>query len=372
MPTVAPVALYFHRLSQAGGAERMICEMANALSGHGINVHIMSLDSSGAQSFYPIGSSVTWHRLGSSAGVLGKLRRVQQMATIMHRHGVRVLIGFVMSGDKTVYTASRVAGVRLVAAERNGPSIYRIRYARWQRWLTFALLHLCDAITVQFPEYIQGYPKSLRKHITCIANPVGAARSAARPELPGSDGRFHLLAVGRLDAIQKRFDCLIKAFSCVSHSRPEWDLEIIGEGEHEPDLRKLAADLGLTDRVTFHAPTAQIHDAYANAHLFVMPSRWEGFSNALAEALSSGLPAVGFRDAEGVAQLIADGSSGWLAGPGDETLALANALNQAMSNGDERRRRGMIAAQKMRKYEPEKQYRIWATLIERIASERIL
>jgi len=346
--------------------------VANDLSGRGIDVHVMSLDAPGAQSFYPIGSSVTWHRLGSSAGIIGKVRRVQQMAAILHRHGVRVLIGFVMSGDKTVYAAARMSGARLVAAERNGPSMYRLRYSRRQRWLSFALLHLCDAITVQFPEYIHGYPKSLHKRMTCIANPVGSARSTARPERPGHDGRFHLLAVGRLDAIQKRLDCLLEAFGCIAHSRPEWDLEIIGEGEHEPVLRQLVADLGLTDRVTFHSPTAQIHDAYAKAHLFVMPSRWEGFSNALAEALSSGLPAVGFRDAEGVAQLIADGASGWLAGPGNETHALANALDQAMSNGEERRRRGMIAGQEMRKYQPKEQYRLWAALIKRLASERML
>ncbi len=363
------VAFYFHRLSQAGGAERVICQVANELSDRGIEVHVMSLDASDAGSFYPIANSVTWHRLGSSTGIIGKVRRVREMAAIMHRYGVRVLIGFVMSGDKTVYAASRFARIRLVAAERNGPSMYRLRYARRQRWMSFALLHLCDAITVQFPEYIHGYPKSLHKRITCIANPVGAARSKARPEHPGQDGRFHLLAVGRLDAIQKRLDCLIEAFGCIAHSRSEWDLDIIGQGEHEPFLRQLVADLGLTDRVKFHSPTAQVHDAYAKAHLFVMPSRWEGFSNALAEALSSGLPAVGFRDAEGVAQLIADGDSGWLAGPGNETHALAGALDQAMSNGEERRRRGMIAAHKMHKYEPEEQYRLWAALIERLASE---
>lgn len=363
-------AFYFHRLSQAGGAERMICQLANELSGWGIDVHVMTLDVPGAQSFYPIGNSVTWHRLGSSAGIIGKVRRVREMAAIMHRYGVRVLIGFVMSGDKTVYAASRMARVRLVAAERNGPSMYRLRYTLRQRWLCFALLHLCDAITVQFPEYILGYPKSLHKRMTCIANPVGSARSRARPEHPGSNGRFRLLAVGRLDAIQKRLDCLIEAFGCIAHARPEWDLEIIGEGEHEPILRQLVSDLGLTGRVTFLSPTTQIDDAYTKAQLFVMPSRWEGFSNALAEALSSGLPAVGFWDAEGVAQLITDGASGWLTGPGTETHALAKALDQAMSNGEERRRRGIVAAEEMRKYEPSEQFRLWAALIERLAGER--
>ena len=57
---------------------------------------------------------------------------------------------------------------------------------------------------------------------------------------------------------------------------------------------------------------------------------------------------------------------------GTEKQSLLNALDQAMSNGEERRRRGMIAAQEMRKYGPKEQYRLWAALIERLASERML
>ena len=365
---VTAVAFYFHRLSRSGGAERMICRVAAELSGRGLDVHLLSLDSADAQSFYAIGREITWHRLGLSSGPTGKVRRVRRMVAIMRQHGVRVLIGFVMSGDKTVYAASKIAKVRLVAAERNGPSIYRLRYGRRHRWLSFALLQLCDSIVVQFPEYIYGYPKFLRKRMTCIGNPVGAACTVAMPECPGDDGRFQLLAVSRLDGIQKRLDCLIQAFGLIAQLKPEWDLKIIGEGSHEAALCQIVADLGLIGRVTFEGPTERVDEIYARANLFVMPSRWEGFPNALAEAMSAGLPAVGFRNAEGVAQLITDGASGWLAGPGDATSALAEALAQAMSDGKERRRRGTLAIWEMSRYAPPAQNDRWFALVDQLAN----
>jgi glycosyltransferase involved in cell wall biosynthesis len=367
---VTAVAFYFHRLSKAGGAERMISQVTDMLSGRGLDVHLISLDAPSAQSFYPIGNRVNWHRLGLSNGAQGKVQRIQTMATIIRRHKIRVLVGFVMSGDKTVYAASQITGVRLVAAERNGPSMYRFRCGSGQRWLRFALLYLCDAITVQFPDYVQGYPSWLQKRMTCIANPVSPPQAIARPEFPNKDGRYQVLAVSRLDELQKRLDCLIHAFSRIAPLMPNWDLKIIGEGQDEPALRKLVSSFALEARVAFEVPTKCIHDAYGKANLFVMPSRWEGFPNALAEALSAGLPAVGFRNAEGVAQLISHGSTGWLADRGNEIDALACTLHQAMSDGEERRRRGALAAREMRKYEPEEQFQRWATLIEGVANGR--
>ena len=146
--------------------------------------------------------------------------------------------------------------------------------------------------------------------------------------------------------MQKRFDCLIRAFARIVAGHPEWRLVIVGEGPEEAALRGLIDDLGLAGRVEIQASRPDIFDAYTRAHLFAIPSRWEGFSNALAEAMSHGLPAVGFKDAAGVAQLIADGESGWLADNCDDDESLARALDDAMKNDEERARRGRLRARK--------------------------
>lgn len=357
------VALYCHSLAQpAGGAERMICALATALTERGHIVHLISWDPPGSRSFYTIDARVTWHCLDRRGGLVDKLRRSLALARTLRNISAGSLIGFVMSGDKTVYAAALLSRTRLIAAERNAPSLYRIRYSIPTRILSMLLLHLTDAITVQSPGFVAGYPATLRRRIRVIPNPVFPPRAIARPAAP-SGGRFTLLSVGRLDPLQKRPQLLLKAFARIASDHPDWDLRFIGDGPERARLESQATALNLADRVTISASTRDIEAAYATAHLFAMPSWWEGFPNALAEAMAHGLPAVGFRQAEGVADLIEEGDTGWLADGTDGEAALAAALAAAMGNDAERARRGTLAAQSMKAYGPDIQFDRWAALL---------
>lgn len=343
----------------------MICRLANALSDYGMGVQMFSLDDPDAKSFYPLGKSVTWLRLGRETGLGGKVRRVLRMCEAMRENRSCALIGFVMAGDKTVYAAAKLAGVKLIAAERNAPDMYKLRYGLFTRWLSFSLLRLTDAIVVQFPNYIQGYPKALHARAVSIGNPVEPAAMRAKPNTPDNQGRFSLLAVGRLDGVQKRMDVLVKAFAMVAGKHPHWDLRIIGDGPQKDDILNHLRLNGLERRCVIEDAHLNIFEAYANAHLFVMPSLWEGFPNALAEAMAHGLPAVGFADAPGVRHLIRD-CGGWLASGVDDPVALARVLDIAMSDGGERERRSQLAEDGMRAYAPDTQLGHWCDLIERI------
>jgi GalNAc-alpha-(1->4)-GalNAc-alpha-(1->3)-diNAcBac-PP-undecaprenol alpha-1,4-N-acetyl-D-galactosaminyltransferase len=364
------VALFFYRLGgSSGGAERMIVALANGLASRGIPVRLVSWDADDAQTFYPLRADVRWGRLGFSPGVGDKIRRARALAAFLKRERVGVLIGFVMTGDKTVYAAAKMAGVRLVVAERNAPSMYRLRYGALQRTTMLGLLHLADRITVQLPAFADGYPRSIRNRIVVIGNPVEAGGQRAAPDRPDDTGRFTLLAVGRLEPVQKKFDVLVKAFGTVAPTHPAWDLEIVGEGPEQEKLTQLAEALGIGRRIRFIPPTKTIMQLYPRAHLFAIPSRWEGFSNALAEAMSHGLPAVGFREAQGVADLIGD-DGGWLADGLDDPARLAESLDAAMSSPAERVRRGARAAERMSPYAPDRQLDRWVELVRSLVDVR--
>jgi glycosyltransferase involved in cell wall biosynthesis len=278
-----------------------------------VSGHLISWDEADARTFYPLHPNVQWTRLGFSRGSLDKLRRIRALARLLKEKRIQVLAGFVMSGDKTVYAAAKLVGAQLLVAERNAPTMYRLRYNCVQRWLSFGFLHLADRITVQMPGFVSGYPTSLRNRIAVIPNPVPVAQHLAQPAIANTMGRFTLLCVSRLDGLQKRIDLLIRAFSRLATDHPAWDLRIIGDGPAKTTLHRLIEGLNVGGRVRIEPSIAAIFDSYIQAHLFVIPSLWEGFPNALAEAMSHGLPAVGFAQAAGVAELIGN-RGGWLAG----------------------------------------------------------
>lgn len=365
-----PVALFFYRLGDScGGAERIICALANSLYECGFPVHLISWDNINSRTFFPLNQGINWHRLGFRNGLLDKFRRCFSLLKLLNDAGIRALVGFVMSGDKSVYTAAKLAGIRLIVAERNAPSMYYLRYNRFRRWITFIFLHLADRITVQFPEFTKGYPVSLRNRIEVIPNPVNVTSRYSRPDMPNAHGRYTLLAVSRLDNVQKRLDCLLRAFARISSLQPKWDLRIVGDGSGKNALRQLAKELGLLGRVYWDPSLTDIFEVYIQSNLFVMPSLWEGFPNALAEALSHGLPAIGFSQAAGVASLIEDGRTGWLAKGLDDELELARVLNQAIMDGKERSRRGALAVESMAAYVPDVQFERWARLLNRLAGK---
>jgi glycosyltransferase involved in cell wall biosynthesis len=244
------VALYFHRLgTRGGGAQRMLCLLAEALVALGFNVHVVSWDEPGATSFYRLPPDVKWHRLGFSPGTANKLHRALTLSRLLTEHGIGALVGFVMSGDRSVFAAAKLSGIKVIAAERNAPAMYHIRYGTLERWLSFATLHLASRIVIQSGDFMSGYPTSLHKRIEVIPNPVLMPARRARPEQPTPEGRFTLLSVSRLDGVQKCLDKLVEAFSTVAERYPTWDLRIIGDGPEETTLRRLIAAKGISERV---------------------------------------------------------------------------------------------------------------------------
>ena len=165
--------------------------------------------------------------------------------------------------------------------------------------------------------------------IVTIGNPIDCAairRQAAMPLVhpwlaPGAPPL--ILAVGKLKP-QKDFETLIRAFAHLRAVRPA-NLVILGEGEQRVMLSALVRDLGLGDCVALPGFADNPYAWLARAALFVLSSRWEGFSNALAEALAVGCPVVSTDCPSGPAELLEGGILGPLVPVGDDA-ALAAAI----------------------------------------------
>jgi glycosyltransferase involved in cell wall biosynthesis len=100
-----------------------------------------------------------------------------------------------------------------------------------------------------------------------------------------------LIFVGRLH-YQKGIDVLLKAFQALVQQHPALRLQILGDGPLRDQLKALADELGVTAQVEFVGQTDRVLDYLQQADVFVLPSRAEGVSNALLEAMACGLPVV--------------------------------------------------------------------------------
>lgn len=161
---------------------------------------------------------------------------------------------------------------------------------------------------------------------------VNVARFSARPRslAPGEPVRF--IGVGRL-VEKKGFDDAIRAFAGfrAEPGAPEATMTIIGDGEMRTYLEGFAASFGLGAVVRFTGllPHAQVAEALAQAHIFLLPSKtagsgdMEGIPVALMEAMAEGMPVLATNHS-GTPELVEHEVTGLLSKEGDWRALAAN------------------------------------------------
>jgi len=242
-------------------------------------------------------------------------------AAILARPMARVSCRLVVS----VHTCFSVGGGYTEKwLDRNTARIGRVLYPRADQ-----IIAVSQAVADNLAETSRLDPGT----ITVIPNPVVMPEQQAmaevvpvHPFLTGYDPPL-LVAVGRLSP-EKGFDVLIKAHSLLLASS-RIGLLILGEGSERARLETLVKELGSGDFVDLpgfvDSPLAYI----ARATVLVMPSRNEGFGNALVEAMACGVPVVATDCLGGPAEILDGGRFGPLAVP-DDPADLARAIEQVL------------------------------------------
>jgi glycosyltransferase involved in cell wall biosynthesis len=173
-----------------------------------------------------------------------------------------------------------------------------------------------------------------------------------------------VIAAGRLSH-QKGFDRLIPAFAKVAQKFPDWQLHIYGAGPDERALKRAVRANDLTGTVVLKGLVPGLEEAFRNASIYAMSSRFEGLPMVLLEAMSQGLPIVSFDCPEGPRQLVTDGVNGLLVPDGDVD-ALADALLRLIADPAERRRMGLAALDRAQGYTADAVVARWEALFERL------
>ena len=250
--------------------------------------------------------------------------------------------------------ASVLTKIKIICSERNSLRFYDFTRAR--RRLPFYSLWFADKITVQFPSYIADYPKLFRRKIVVVPNPVfpNASHNIERERI--------ILGVGRLCA-QKQFSIIIKAFSLIRSDFADWKVIIVGSGPQEGELRKMIKYHSLESHVFLESPTSEIGAFYAKARYYCQPSLWEGFPNAQAEAMASGVVPIGFAETSGVADLIQVGKNGYIVAGRPSAEALADTLRTALSSEDDWPHLSSNARKVADNYSPDRWRKAWSNVL---------
>lgn len=328
----------------AGGAERVVEGLAAGFieAGHDVTVvtttsrpdfyelhpraQRVALDLSGGAP----GSGVSSRRF--AANLLAVPAMLGRLGDAIDATTPDLVISFME--DVNVLTLLAAGGRhRVVVTEHNSPRHHPTpRLWRFLRRVTYrraaCLVSVSAGVDREF-----GWVPAARRRV--VNNPLPDA-SGGLGEAPLAVSTPFVAAMGRLSH-QKGFDLLIRAFELVAPRHPDWSLAIIGEGPERPELEALVSDLGLSGRVHLPGQRRDVLTDLASAEVFALSSRWEGFGNVVAEALSVGLPVVSFDCESGPGEIIQDGRTGVLVPPRDVT-ALAGALDAVIADGEGRSR----------------------------------
>lgn len=322
-----------------GGAERVLAQVVTGLCARGHEICVVSSDPPAASPYYALSDSVTFYPLGLGAvggqsNALDLIRRALGYRRVIRSLHPHIVVAFMHSTYIPVSFSMLGTAIPLVASEHSSPERYRTRPV--ERLLLYMAPLLCTQITVVSEQTRQSFGWWLRRRMVVIPNPVTVS-SPSRTRIQPSPLKKVLLAVGRL-ASPKDHKVLVSAFSSISADFSDWTLRIVGEGDLRGALEAQIKSLGLKDRVELPGARANIEAEFMAADLYVVPSTYESFGLATAEALLYGLPAIGFADCLGTNDLIKNGENGRLVYGSNRVMALAGVLSELMDNPAERQR----------------------------------
>ncbi len=350
----------------AGGVERMSSLIMNDLIARGHEIDFVTLDKEDAVSFYKLDPKISWHKLGlgdaaRSASWGMRLKRIFAIRRLIKQGQPDVILAFQEASFLSARLAAIGLNVPVIAAERNSPS--RFHYMPLlKKFLALNSFRFARYVTVQCENFKRYYPAQVRTKIVTIPNPIFPVM---RSDI---ERKNVILAIGRLE-YQKNFAVLVKAFSKIAAQFPDWTMVIVGDGADRTKLLTQIKSLNLSKNIFLHSATQDMTTYYQSASLFCLPSRWEGFPNALAEALANGLPGIGFAECDGVNELIQSGKNGILASGNGDPGSLADALQSLMADKKLRDEMAENAIQSITPYAPSLILGNWERLLKQAAGE---
>jgi glycosyltransferase involved in cell wall biosynthesis len=357
---------------QGGGAERVFAWLATDLSTRGHSVTLFTLRAPETD-YYDVPEAVSrrvmeYRRFVDSSTIsffVNRFRYWRYLRSLARDEQPDVALSFMDSNNIAAATALIGVSLPLVVAERVHPAHSALgpieRIAR-------PILYRRRATTIVAQTSGIAEWMSAQWGVVNTAVVPNAVIDGPHRWRPMPDREPQVLAVGRLDH-QKAHDVLLRAWAKVQPSAPTWTLRIAGEGPEQADLFRLRDELQLRDSVVFEGRSNRVVDMYQSASVFVLPSRFEGFPNALVEAMANGCAVIASDCPGASSELVTDGVDGLMVSV-DSIDELAAALRRLIESARLRQELSEAAKSVWQRYTPVSVGDKWEDILYSAAQHR--
>jgi glycosyltransferase involved in cell wall biosynthesis len=323
-----------------GGGERIVLNLAALLPKYGYSVSILT--------FFVHPESAALKSLPCPVYVLPlkrtydltALRAALALRRFLRLQQIQIVQTFFESSDIWAGFVTKTMSKAKLIWSRRDMGILRTRKH-----------HIAYRLMAGAPDAVFAVSEQVRQHcievdrinptrVQTIYNGLSLAdwNTPARPAK--APGKILVTTVGNIRRV-KGHDVFIKAAATIISLFPEVSFSIAGdilEPDYFAELQTLVRDLNLSDHFHFVGGIANLRKHLSVADIFVLPSRSEGFSNAIIEAMAAALPVVA-TNVGGNAEAVKDGVSGFVV-PSDDPAALSAAITRLLSDPSSARAMG--------------------------------
>jgi glycosyltransferase involved in cell wall biosynthesis len=309
-----------------GGGERIVLRLASLLPQYGYRASILTFSiHPGSEVLQSAPCAIYLLPLQRTYDIQAAKAAVELKRFIKQKNIVIVQTFFESSDIWAGFVAKTLSSAKLIWSRRD-MGILRGRKHHLAYRLMKGAPDAVFAVSDQVRRYCIEVDRIDPERVVTIYNGLelsnwGVAIKPARP-----DGDVLIITVGNIRRV-KGHDIFIRAAAEIAVRFPHVSFSIAGDVLDQvyfAELQKLILELNLSGRFLFMGGVKDLRQYLSAADIFVLPSRSEGFSNALVEAMAASLPVVA-TDVGGNAEAVVDGVNGWIVPP-DDVETLTNAM----------------------------------------------
>jgi glycosyltransferase involved in cell wall biosynthesis len=312
-----------------GGAETYLSRIAQSIRPYGIDMEICALERIGARLEELEQAGIVVHgspleRRHHQSNTLTLFQTVEAVRRLVRRGRYDIVHTYLFWSDIFGVTGARLAGCRRVIVGRRALHAWihdrRVLFHGAEQFTNLLANEVIANSEAVLRDAIAHEPLLPRTR-TVIYNGIDV--SLYGPSEPGAGGPLRMVTVGAL-APRKGQQYAIEALELATAAGVNAKLVLVGAGVDEAMLRQMAAASPAGDRITFAGEHRDPRPYLRAADVFLLPSRQEGFSNAILEAMACSLPVIA-TDVGGNAEAIVHDKGGLIIPPHDPQ-ALAGAI----------------------------------------------